>query len=91
MECGVPRLSVGLAPVDFSSETPYVGEQEASGTLAVGDEVAEVTGRVVIAAETRLTDGRVSLEGSLEMAGEGTSVRGELRVIECRDLDRSGP
>lgn len=85
--CGTPRMTMQLNP----GATGYVGDHSVEATLAIGDSILEGSASVTIATEERLDDRRIVLGGTLEAEMAEAKVRGDFRLVECRDLDRSGP
>lgn len=59
------------------------------GTVRIGDENIRVEGRVEITSDERPDAYAIELEGSLDFAGEGVSISGTFRVVECDELRRT--
>lgn len=90
-DCSRPHLMVPLQLAAHPTEITYVGSQEVSAILTLEDGIHALTGTVEVSSEERDEEFRIRLIGTLALAGDGLEIAGSFDLIECLDLDRSGP
>ena len=85
--CPEPKLS--LDRVFPTTVSTYVGSHVLGGTVVLGEDRVRVEGELTITTDERPDDYAIELEGELVLEGEGVSVVGAFRTIECPELRRN--